>query len=98
MSKGRKILFVLASLAIVFTPIGIASAKTYDFTDVPLLHEAFEGYDDKLPADTTPDHDEELSPGEYTAISASDNNRAEYNRPGEPSGEYDFHRFKFEYR
>jgi len=93
MSKGRKILFVLVSLVMVLAPIGAASAKPYDFTDVPLLHSAYEGYDDQLPADTTPDYDEELSSGEYTAISASDDNRAEYSA-GYPA-KYDFHRFEF---
>jgi uncharacterized repeat protein (TIGR01451 family) len=93
MSAVRKILFALLSLVVVFAPIGIASAKTYDFTNVPLLHKAYEGYDDQLPADSPPDYWAELSSDEYTAISSSDNNRAEYSS-GYP-GEYDFHRFAF---
>jgi hypothetical protein len=93
MSRARKILFVLVSLVMVFTPIGIASAKTYDFTNMPLLHEAFKGYDDQSPADSSPDH-QELIPGEYTAISAPDNNRAAYTCPEE--FKYEFHRFIFQ--
>lgn len=93
MSKGRKILFVLVSFTVIFAPMGVASAKTYDFTNVPLLHKAYEGHDDQLPADSLPDYWAELSSGKYTAISASDDNRAEYSS-GYPE-EYDFHRFEF---
>ena len=74
----------------VFALVGIVSAKTYNFTNIPLLHKAYEGHDDNIPADSPPDYEAELSPGNYTAISASDNTRASYTL-----GWYEFHRFEF---
>jgi uncharacterized repeat protein (TIGR01451 family) len=94
MSGARKILFALVSLVMVFAPIGIASAKTYDFTDVPLLHQAYEGYDDNNPADAPPDDDEVFSSANYVAISASDDNEAEYTCSVD--FKYEFHRFIFQ--
>jgi hypothetical protein len=96
MSKGRKILFVLVSLVMVFATVGIASAGTYDSTDATILYKAYKGYDKNIPAASPPAYQEEFSPSEYTAISASDDNRAEYHKLGAPSAEYDFHRFEFQ--
>jgi len=45
MSKRVVILSVLISLVMVLTVAGIVSAKTYDFTNIPLLHEAYKGCD-----------------------------------------------------
>jgi hypothetical protein len=95
MSRAWKGPFVLVSLVMVFASIGIASAKTYDFTNMPLLHKAYEGYDYDLPANTPPYYEAELSTTEYSAINASDDIRAEYYKEGLPAEEYDFHRFEF---
>jgi hypothetical protein len=91
MNKRRKILLVLVSLVTVFVIVGVVSARTYDYTNTPLLHKAYEGYDNNIPADSPPDFEAELSPGEYTAISASDNSVATYGQ----MMSYEFHRFEF---
>lgn len=91
MGKGVKILLVMVSLAVVLSIAGVASAKTYDYSDTPLLHEAYEGYDDQIPAKSLPDFEIEMDAAEYTDISASNDSRAEFSEVDE----YEFHRFVF---
>jgi len=74
--------------------VATVSATIYDFKDT-VNNTAYEGYDDHKPADVPPDYEAELSGDEYHAINTSDDNRASYAMPGEPSGQYEFHRFKF---
>jgi hypothetical protein len=96
MSRGRKILVVFASLAIVLALGGGVGAKTYDFTNTPLLHKAYEGYCDSRPPSSL-EVGTEMSSTEYTAISFSDDDRASYSKElqVEPWDQYEFHRFKF---
>lgn len=90
MGKRRMLLSAFLILAMVLAIAGVASAKIYDFTDTPLLHKAYEGYDNNIPADVPPDYEAELSSSEYDAISASDDDRASYEL-----GWYEFHKFEF---
>lgn len=94
-NKGGKILLVLISLVTVLATVGIVSAKTYDYTDTPLLHKAYEGFCDSRPPSSL-EVGTEISPAEYTAIKACDDSRASYSKPGDPPWvQYEFHRFKF---
>jgi hypothetical protein len=97
MGKGRKILVISVSLAIVLAIGGVVSAKTYDFTNGSLLHKAYEGYDnDKPPIVDASYFEQELDNSEYDDISASDDNRAEYSYVTHPPiDRYEFHRFEF---
>lgn len=92
MNKKGKLLFGLVILAMVLAIPAVASAKTYDFTDTPLLHKAYKGSDlsDKPPASLVVGT-EFTSPGEYQAIESSNDVWASYN----VSGEYEWHRFEF---
>ena len=92
MSKGGKIGLVLVSLvAVLAIGSGIASAKTYDFTDVPLLHKAYEGSDPTNKPPLGLEVGTEFSPAEYQSIESSDDDWASYYK----HDEYEFHRFKF---
>ncbi|MFC1970259.1 hypothetical protein ACFLVV_03455, partial [Chloroflexota bacterium] len=92
MNKRRRMLLVLVSLITVLAMVGVVGARTYDYTNSPLLHKAYEGYDDNIPPDVTPDFEAELSPEEYDAVSASDDSRAWYGH----LFSYEFHRFEFQ--
>lgn len=91
MNKPRRILLVLVSLITVLAIVGVVSAESYDYTDTPLLHKAYEGHDDNIPPDIPPDFEAEMSPGNYTAISSSDDIRASYS-----FGFHEFHKFQFQ--
>jgi hypothetical protein len=91
MHKSGEVMSGFAILALVLTMPTVASAVTYDFTDNPLLHKAYEGYDDQRPADSPPDFEEEMGAAEYADISASDDSRAWFSE----SDKYEFHRFVF---
>jgi hypothetical protein len=92
MNKRRRILLVLISLVTVLAIAGVVDARTYDYTNTPLLLKAYEGYDDNIPAAVPPDYETEFSPEEYAAIAASDDNRACYGY----ADRYEFHRFEFQ--
>ena len=91
MNRRRRILLVVVSLITVLAMVGVVGAQTYDYTDTPLLHKAYQGWDDNIPPDVPPDYEAELSPANYAAISASDDSRAWYGH----AGSYEFHRFEF---
>jgi len=78
---------------VVNNTVSAGHTVVYDFKDT-LNNKAYEGHDDKRPADVPPDYETGLSAGEYQAINSSDNNRASYKESG-GSTVYDFHRFDF---
>ncbi len=92
MRRKEKIMVLETFIIAICAIIGTVNATTYDYSNTPLLHKAYEGYDNNIPADVPPDYEVELSPSEYDAISASDTNRASYGY----ADEYEFHRFEFE--
>jgi hypothetical protein len=90
MSKGLKALLAFVGFLTVFSIVGIISAKTYDYTNTPLLHKAYEGYYVSWPSDIPPGLEAEFDTDKYTAISTSDESRASY-----ALGWYEFHKFEF---
>ena len=91
MNKRRRALLVVISLITVLAMVGVVGATTYDYTNSPLLHKAYQGYDDNIPPDVDPNFFEaELT--DCAAMSASDDSRAWYSH----FYSYEFHRFEFQ--
>lgn len=71
---------------------GVASAKTYDFTNTPLLHKAYEGYDwTHKPPLVLGAGNEITHTTELAKFEESDNERACF----DDDEAWDFHRFEF---
>lgn len=97
MSTKGKILFVLVIVivAMALAIPAVVSARTYDYSDTPLLHKAYKGNVSSWgPLDqknNPPGTEIEMDAAEYTAISSSNDSRAEFSEVDE----YEFHRFVF---